>query len=350
MAGKASILVIGPSFPFKPDLNLSKSRFSFKWNKLSDQQQAYQWLAGEKKTMPLMVFADYRTVAAGNFQWIRFFRSKRAFQFVPIILLNCPRQMDQRKALSVGIDDYYDCTPDWNYLITRGRQLQRVRGQLDRPLPRPRTPEGIINFWQLGKRFFDIFTASSLLLLFLPLCLIIAAAIKLESKGPVIYRSRRAGQYYRVFNFLKFRSMYVDADRRLAELQHLNQYSGSNGNTFVKIKNDPRVTKVGRIIRKTSLDELPQLLNVLRGDMSLVGNRPLPLYEASQLCKEDTAERFAAPAGITGLWQVTKRGKDEMSAEERIGLDIEYSRRSSFWFDMKIVFRTLPAMLQHENV
>jgi lipopolysaccharide/colanic/teichoic acid biosynthesis glycosyltransferase len=143
--------------------------------------------------------------------------------------------------------------------------------------------------------------------------------------------------------------MYVNADQRLQELKSQNQYGGEEV-AFVKIKNDPRITRIGRIIRKTSLDELPQLINVLKGDMSLVGNRPLPLYEAEQLCTEETAERFSAPAGITGLWQVTKRGKDNMSVSERVNLDIEYSRKTSFLFDLKIVFKTLPAMLQHENV
>jgi len=120
--------------------------------------------------------------------------------------------------------------------------------------------------------------------------------------------------------------------------------------TFVKIENDPRVTPFGRFIRKTSIDELPQLFNVLKGDMSIVGNRPLPTYEAEVLTSDKYARRFMGPAGITGLWQVTKRGTAEMSEEERIELDIEYADRHNFWYDLGIMIRTIPAMIQKEAV
>src|ERR1700692_3772200 len=114
----------------------------------------------------------------------------------------------------------------------------------------------------------------------------------------------------------------------MSELTHLNQYDAAGrGPVFFKINNDPRITKVGAFLRNTSLDELPQLLNVLLGNMSLVGNRPLPLYEAATLTTDDWAKRFMAPAGITGLWQIKKRGKEDMSVEERINLDIVYANR-----------------------
>jgi lipopolysaccharide/colanic/teichoic acid biosynthesis glycosyltransferase len=119
---------------------------------------------------------------------------------------------------------------------------------------------------------------------------------------------------------------------------------------FQKFKNDPRVTSIGRLIRKTSIDELPQLFNVLRGEMSIVGNRPLPLYEAELLTSDAWAQRFRAPAGLTGLWQISKRGKDKMSAEERIDLDIQYSNKYSFWFDLKIILKTPFALFQEEDV
>jgi len=122
-------------------------------------------------------------------------------------------------------------------------------------------------------------------------------------------------------------------------------------NAFFKMANDPRITKVGRILRNTSIDELPQFINVLKGDMSIVGNRPLPLYEAELLTTDQWSKRFSAPAGITGLWQVTKRGgSNVMSADERKQLDIEYADNFSFWYDIKILLKTIPAMLQHENV
>jgi lipopolysaccharide/colanic/teichoic acid biosynthesis glycosyltransferase len=123
------------------------------------------------------------------------------------------------------------------------------------------------------------------------------------------------------------------------------------GATFIKIENDPRITRIGRFIRNTSIDELPQLYNVLKGDMSIVGNRPLPMYEAEKITTDQFALRFIAPAGITGLWQVTKRGKGgPMSEEERMELDNQYAKTYSFWNDIKLILKTIPALFQKENV
>ena len=245
----------------------------------------------------------------------------------------------------------------------------------------------------LWKRSFDIFFTVGALLLLSPLFILTAVAIRLESKGPAIYTSQRVGSNYKIFGFLKFRSMYVDADRRLSEFKKLNQYQGDESsenevyshyvpsspeqsgtifvgddfrlteeeylkrrnelkkNNFIKLQNDPRITKVGRIIRKYSIDELPQLFNILKGDMSIVGNRPLPLYEAEQLTSDEYIERFMAPAGLTGLWQVEKRGTEGiLSAEERKQLDIQSARKFSFLLDIKIIFRTFTAFIQKENV
>jgi lipopolysaccharide/colanic/teichoic acid biosynthesis glycosyltransferase len=207
-----------------------------------------------------------------------------------------------------------------------------------------------IKLWTM-KRAFDILISGTALLILSPILLLIALIIKVESKGPVFYISKRAGSGYRIFNFYKFRSMRVGADAELQKLAHLNQYTeASTQSVFYKIKNDPRVTAFGSFLRNTSLDEIPQLLNVLLGDMSLVGNRPLPLYEAEKLTKDQIAWRFLAPAGITGLWQITKRGRDNMSEEERIALDMEYAMKNSFWLDMKILLSTIPALLQKEKV
>ena len=242
------------------------------------------------------------------------------------------------------------------------------------------------------KRLFDVTVTSILLLCLSPLFLLVALLIRLESRGPVFYYSKRVGQGYHIFNFYKFRSMRQDADQLLDKMQDLNQYAGeqkevktktlsrtdiANQNcegllvadgefypekdyeqlsiekdrqSFVKIKNDPRITRVGRFIRNTSIDELPQLINILKGDMSLVGNRPLPVYEAEKLTTDTTIERFMAPAGLTGLWQVTERGKDSVTPENRCQLDIQYAREYSFWMDMKILVKTPLAALQHENV
>lgn len=200
------------------------------------------------------------------------------------------------------------------------------------------------------KRSFDITVAGAALIAISPVLFVIAAIIKFESRGPIFYAARRAGKNYQVFKFYKFRTMVADADKKLQQLQHMNQYKGGDGPVFYKVSNDPRVTRFGSFLRNSSLDELPQLFNVLKGDMSLVGNRPLPLYEASTLTTDEWAQRFLAPAGITGLWQISKRGKKEMSAEERIALDIDYSNQHSFGYDMWIMANTPKALIQKDNV
>jgi lipopolysaccharide/colanic/teichoic acid biosynthesis glycosyltransferase len=200
------------------------------------------------------------------------------------------------------------------------------------------------------KRSFDIIVSASILLTVSPVLLLIMAAIRLESKGPIFYISKRAGRGYKIFDFFKFRTMEVDADKKVAALSHLNQYdAATEGPVFFKVDNDPRITRVGNFLRKTSLDELPQLINVLKGDMSLVGNRPLPLYEAASLTTDEWAKRFMAPAGITGLWQVKKRGKKDMSVSERIALDCDYAERYSFLYDMWIMANTPAALMQSSN-
>lgn len=252
------------------------------------------------------------------------------------------------------------------------------------------------------KRAFDIVVSGSALFFLSPLFLVVAIIIKLSSKGPVFYKSKRVGANFKIFDFYKFRSMRTGADAKLQELKHLNQYSidakgkqeelptesssglcdecaalgteckspmvssegilcekkhkekkmlENKGQTFLKIANDPRVFKFGAFMRNSSIDELPQLINVFRGDMSIVGNRPLPLYEAEKLTTDNYATRFLGPAGITGLWQVTKRGRGgPMSEEERIQLDNIYAENYSFWEDIKIMLRTIPALFQKENV
>lgn len=246
----------------------------------------------------------------------------------------------------------------------------------------------------LWKRCFDILFSGTALLGLSPLLIITAIAIRLESKGAIIYKSKRVGSNYQIFDFLKFRSMYTNADKHLKDFNSLNQYqteeettediiwgempelsenedgivlisddfviseeayinkrSHEQENAFVKLENDPRITRVGRFIRKYSIDELPQLINILKGDMSIVGNRPLPLYEAELLTSDEYIDRFMAPAGLTGLWQVEKRGDSgKMSADERKQLDIKYAKTFSFWIDMRIILKTVTAFIQKENV
>jgi len=206
------------------------------------------------------------------------------------------------------------------------------------------------NIHSILKRSFDILVSLTALLLLSPLFVLVALAIRIESKGPIFYISKRAGRGYKIFNFYKFRTMFAGAELRIQELSHLNQYLGVTlpqpGPSFFKINNDPRATKIGAFLRNSSLDELPQLLNVLLGDMSLVGNRPLPLYEAATLTTDQCAQRFLAPAGMTGLWQIKKRGREEMSVQERINLDIDYANKYNFMYDLWIMANTPSALIQ----
>ncbi len=204
----------------------------------------------------------------------------------------------------------------------------------------------------LYKRTFDVVASGTALLLLSPFLAIVAGVIALDSKGPVIFKSKRVGTGYHIFDFYKFRSMRNNANKELDTLSALNQYDKSElgKSTFVKLKNDPRVTKFGAFIRKYSIDELPQLFNVFKGDMSLVGNRPLPLYEAEMLTSNEWTMRFLGPAGLTGLWQVSRRGREDMSERERKKLDNFYAQNYSFWLDVKIILKTFPALIQKEKV
>jgi lipopolysaccharide/colanic/teichoic acid biosynthesis glycosyltransferase len=204
---------------------------------------------------------------------------------------------------------------------------------------------------EFSKRVFDIVVSATLIIALSPVFLLVMIAIKLESKGPIFYISKRAGRGYRIFNFYKFRTMVQEANDKIADFSHLNLYNPlkENGPVFIKIDNDPRITRIGAFLRKCSLDELPQLWNVFIGDMSLVGNRPLPLYEAATLTTDEWAKRFMAPAGMTGLWQIKKKRQNKMTAEERISLDINYADNSNFLFDLWIMANTPSAVIQRTN-
>ena len=340
---------------------------------------------------------------------ITYIRKKSKSAYI-ILLTRSNLSVEDRKIYQkCGINDTIAINASVTELNKKIQFIADREGMLfDDQQPRYRMLRFKIPVW---KRLFDIFFSALGIIILSPVFIITAIAIRLESKGPVIYKSKRVGTNYTIFDFLKFRSMYVDAEQRLKEVakEEGNQYAEKGEeeqkanitaplgeeaemmmmnmgmesdmmisddevmlvgddfvvaesdfnkekkeeieNAFVKIENDPRVTKVGKFIRKTSIDELPQLFNILKGDMSIVGNRPLPLYEAEKLTADASIDRFMAPAGLTGLWQVEERGKGGMmSAEERKQLDITYGRTYSFKLDMQILFRTLTGFMQKENV
>lgn len=189
------------------------------------------------------------------------------------------------------------------------------------------------------KRFFDVVITVIVLLLLSPLLLIVAVWIKLDSPGPMIFRQIRVGKNGRHFNFYKFRSMYMDADKRKAEILEQNE---SRDGVIFKMKKDPRITRPGRFIRKFSIDELPQLFNVLMGDMSLVGPRPPLPSEVAQYTLEDRKRLHVIP-GITCIWQVS--GRSDIPFKEQVELDKEYIKSQSAWKDFLILLKTIPAVL-----
>lgn len=358
------------------------------------------------KNQYVLILSDKMNRVLSYTDTIDYMRSKKLIEQLPIILLSQDHSTERiQEAFSVGVTDVIftpvdpvqfkklvDHVTDLNFSIKRKAQRVSKESKFSRNqyfLTQNREFQ-----MPISKRTFDIVVSSILLLALLPLFTLIAFAIKIESKGPVFYYSKRVGTGYKIFKFWKFRSMRQDADQLIDDLKHLNHYAAEqkeevttqevapvtvsdsvnwdqflisddqlidehtfekqvateNKNMFIKIPNDPRITRIGRLIRNTSMDELPQLFNVLRGDMSLVGNRPLPLYEAEKLTSDDLATRFMAPAGITGLWQVTERGKSKTSEDSRKRLDIEYAENYSLWLDIKILLKTPLAAFQHENV
>lgn len=197
--------------------------------------------------------------------------------------------------------------------------------------------------YEVVKRLIDILISLIGIVLSSPIMLIVALMIKLEDpKGPIIFSQVRHGQYPNTFKIYKFRSMYVDAEQRLKELQHLNEQTGP----VFKIKNDPRITKVGKFIRKTSLDELPQLFNVLKGDMSLVGPRPALPKEVEQY-NEYQMQRLLVKPGITCIWQVS--GRNNIGFDEWVNMDLDYIQNRSLLLDLKLIIMTIPALLGDDN-
>ena len=335
------------------------------------------------------------------FDWLR---KRPEYSATPFILLSNEFNSEVYKsAFTKRVDDFYvTSVTSSDDLVSRIKFLCGFKKKSAGSIVPERAAE--VYRMPLSKRIFDIAVASSVLLVAAPFLLLIILAIRLESKGKVYYIAKRVGR--KTFDFYKLRSMRTGSDDLLKKLaKEKNQYNtavkqadssivtpcprcsalpegqtcspvmyidtheicdywynyqkketAKNSATFVKIVNDPRITRVGKFIRNTSIDELPQLINVIKGDMSIVGNRPLPVYEAELLTIDDMSKRFLAPAGITGLWQVELRGKGgNMSEEERKRLDNEYAdhfrgNNFSFWYDIKLILRTIPALLQKGSV
>lgn len=350
-----------------------------------------------------IICVEYNLPGNDGLHFLKKVKSLKKLRDLPCILLQVqysPKVFQD--AFSKGVNDYYVLQPQ-SYEKTVERIKSLFLGEINNAnLTLDQTKTEYTIPW--SKRLFDIVVATSLLILLSPILLITILAIRLESKGKVYYTSKRVGR--KTFDFYKLRSMRVGADKLLKELAEKNnqyttlkpkkinkendsclkcdqlpegefcssvKYDGNKmicdhmhlknkeanekeNSSFIKIVDDPRITKIGKFIRNTSIDELPQLLNVIKGDMSLIGNRPLPVYEAETLTRDQLSKRFLAPAGITGVWQVELRGKGgNISEEERIELDNKYadyfiSNNYSFWFDIKILLRTVPALFQQSTM
>lgn len=335
------------------------------------------------------------------YDWVR---ARGLYVNMPFILASEAFNAEVFKVAFIkGVDDYY---------LLKDIQAAGFRERIHflKEFRKNTLAEGAVAYGSAGykmpvsKRIFDVVVAGIALLLASPILLLAIIAIRLESRGKVYYTSKRVGR--KTFDFYKLRSMYTGSDHLLKKLaKEKNQYNktavetnkpkpaacprcsklpagqtcspllyidnnqvcdywynfqkndlSKSSSAFVKIADDPRITRVGKFIRNTSIDELPQLINVIKGDMSIVGNRPLPVYEAELLTVDALSKRFLAPAGITGLWQVELRGKGgDMSEQERKELDNEYARHFegnnfSLWYDLRLILRTVPALLQKGSV
>jgi exopolysaccharide biosynthesis polyprenyl glycosylphosphotransferase len=193
---------------------------------------------------------------------------------------------------------------------------------------------------QTFKRFVDIVVSATALVLLAPLLAAIALAVRLNDGGPAVFVQERYGFCRRKFALLKFRTMVVNAESLIKDLENQNEAAGP----IFKMRNDPRITKIGRMLRKTSLDELPQLWNILKGDMSLVGPRPMSLRDVQLFDSSHLMRRFRVKPGLTGLWQVS--GRSETTFEQWITMDFKYIDDWSLWLDLKILLQTIPAVLK----
>jgi lipopolysaccharide/colanic/teichoic acid biosynthesis glycosyltransferase len=352
-------------------------------------KQAQELLASG--LLPDVIITDLNLPNEDGKNFIQVIKSNPRYTQIPLIVLSGEEKSQSRiDCLKLGADDYvvkpfhpdelqlriekqitYFAKKNEHSDLEIALEDTETSVAIEKKIPSPKS--------SLRKRLFDILVASLALIILLPLLILVAILIKIDSKGPILFLSKRIGAGYQVFDLYKFRTMRMGAEKEINNLAHLNMYhthhqdvkydlesqliddSGwkneddllheqHNQSAFLKFKNDPRITKLGTFLRNTSIDELPQLINIIKGDMSLVGNRPLPLYEAEKLTKDESAARFLAPAGLTGLWQVTKRGKGEVSAEERQKLDNIYTFRHNWKFDLTLIARTVVSLFQSEKM
>ncbi len=314
-----------------------------------------QRIDSQSKTIPQVIIVEGNLELAEAANLNAYLKSIEKFRPIPVIMDSAGKMVEakDKEMLMRLFDDVIDTRKADDKLIQRVDFLSKVKKRncsrseykMEQVAEQAKlTPLGF------GRRLFDILVSSIALIVLSPLMLLIAMIIKLESRGPVFYISKRAGRGYRIFNFYKFRTMRLDAESQKDAVKHRNEYNEDQGCVFFKITNDPRATRFGRFLRNSSLDELPQFFNVLLGDMSIVGNRPLPLYEAAMLTTDEWSKRFMAPAGITGLWQIRKKDRHCMSVEERIKLDITYAQKQNFLFDLWIIAHTPPALIQKSNI
>ena len=241
-----------------------------------------------------------------------------------------------RRCNQVGVQ--VDVVPRLYEVLGSKTQVHELDGLPLVSLHAPRLPRSA----RFVKRVLDLLVAIVMLTMLSPLFAFIALRIKLEAPGPVFFRQERIGNRGRRFRIYKFRSMYIDADSRKGDVGHLNKHD-ENGPTMFKIPEDPRITPFGRTLRKWSLDELPQLINVVRGEMSLVGPRPLIIEEDRHIVGHGRRRLDLTP-GLTGLWQVM--GRSDIPFAEMVTLDYLYVTNWSLWGDLKLLARTLPAVMR----
>ena len=353
---------------------------AFQW--LQKTQQASHKDISTSSQLPEAIICAYRYLDGNAITFIQQLQINRSYRDIPFIVISEDSiSHSKEELLRYGIDDWFLLSDSQENILNRLTfliaykhryiQLKTTQAQFDYTLPR-------------YKRIFDLILSSLALVVFAPLMGLIALLIKLESHGPVLQVSRKVGRAYKIFDFYKFRTTKVlpehtgfgkplSKEDRIPNTETIKQclscalyerpcvfptHDGREilcGKTHHSLRKEQipaqkgKTTRLGRWLRRSSLDEIPQLLHVLRGEMSIVGNRPLALDEAEELTRDEWAERFAAPAGITGLWQVKSRFNGELNGLSRKEIDRAYAQKASLWMDIKILFMTIPALFKRTD-